>query len=308
MTSPITLRFATQTQYDLGRITRDLADLQTQLATGKKSLELSGYGEEASQIISFSTAKAGIESRRAAISEVVARFDQQTAALHKAAQSSFDLATAIRTAISANDGRGMETELELAFSSISNALNETYNGQPFFGGERYGAGPIKTRTLDQLAVAAIPADVFDEATRQQLFDMGVGAPIPLAEKASEFSQGAFEAMKRLKLLIDANGGTLPQGLSGAMQAELDTLARQLETAGIDMSNAEGRAGQLQQSLERESVRLEERNNMLKKALGGVADADMAQVAIQLNSLTLQYQALGKSYSQLSSLSLLNFLD
>ncbi|MDX2237926.1 MAG: flagellin [Hyphomonadaceae bacterium] len=307
MTSPLTFRFSTQTQLDIGRVTRELADLQTQVSTGKKSLELVGYGEDAGRLISSISMQSTFQAQQDAIAELNARFDQQTAILNKAAQANYDLATAVRTAMSANDGRGLETELEIAFASMTTALNESFNGQPFFGGERYGQGPIMVRSTAELSVAAIPADVFDEAARHQTFDLGFAAPIRLADKASEISQDAFQAMRSLKLMMDAAGGRLPEGLSGAQLAELEVIARQLESAGSTLSKAEGRVGQLQRSLDLDAERIKTRSNFLAKSIGEQADADLSVVAVRLSALTTQYQAMAQSFSQISQLSLLNYL-
>jgi len=111
----------------------------------------------------------------------------------------------------------------------------------------------------------------------------------------------------LKLMMDAAGGRLPEGLSGAQLAELEVIARQLESAGSTLSKAEGRVGQLQRSLDLDAERIKTRSNFLAKSIGEQADADLSVVAVRLSALTTQYQAMAQSFSQISQLSLLNYL-
>ena len=86
--------------------------------------------------------------------------------------------------LAGNDGRGIATDLELNFNSIVAALNRTWNGQPLFAGERQSGLPVQIDTLQQLVDAAGPSEIFDEASRQQTVDLGTGAPIALAKRAS----------------------------------------------------------------------------------------------------------------------------
>ena len=88
---------------------------------------------------------------------------------------------------------------------------------------------------------------------------------------------------------------------------LQTFAGQLEDEANTFTNYEGRAGQLQNRFEGERVRLQDRSNLLQKEIGDQADADVADVTVQLNTLLTQYQAAAKTFSDLSKLSLLDYL-
>lgn len=307
MTAPLTLRFSTQAQMDVRRITQDLSDLQRQIASGDKSNDLRGFGGAASRLISSQSLKAAADARASTVNQLEARFGVQAASLNAISGSADELAKAIRDAISANDGRGIGTDLNLAFSSIVSALNETWNGQPMFAGERLNGAPVIVNTLAELQLASGPDEIFNEAERHQVIDLGAGAPIPLAAKASELATPLFNTLRQLKDLVDAAGGELPAPLT---QAQIDTLqgfAAQLEDEARTFTNAEGRAGQLQKRFAGERVRLQDRSNLLLKEIGELADADVAQVTIQLNSLLTQYQAAAKTFSDLSQLSLLDYL-
>lgn len=307
MSGALTFRFTSQTQLDVRRITNQLADLQRQVASGAVASDLLGFGGGSSRLLSAQSMKATSDARGSVISQLQARFGVQAAALGQVSNSAQMLAQSIREAISANDGRGIVTELDLSFSSAVSALNESWNGQPLFAGERQGNGPIKVTTLDALVNATGPEAIFDEAARHQTVDVGIGAPIVVSAKASEMSQGLFDTFADLKRLLNASGGTLGQPISADDTTELTALAERLDAEAAKFTNEEGRAGQVQSRLETEQVRLSERSNLLKKEIGDQADADVGEVSIKLSALMVQYEATAKTFSELSKLTLLDYL-
>jgi flagellar hook-associated protein 3 FlgL len=307
VSGPLTLRFTTQAQLDIRRITRELSELQAKVASGQQAKDLQGFGGASSRLLNAQGLRAAADSRASVINQLQARFGVQGAALGQVAEAAGLLAQSIREAISANDGRGVGIELELSFASIVSALNESWNGQPLFAGERQGQGPVKIATLAQLQAATGPDDIFDEAARHQVLDLGVGEPIVLSAKASELSQGVFDTLRDLKALIDAAGGELGQPISGPDREALQQLASRLDAEAAKFTNEEGRAGQLQKRFDTERVRLQERSNLLLKEIGDQADVDIAMVSIQLSALLVQYQAAAKTFADLSQLSLLKYL-
>ena len=303
----LTLRFNTQAQLDVKRMTSELSDLQRQVASGNNANDLRGLGEAASRLLNTESLRASASSRSAAVSQLGARFGVQAAALSQGADSSNKLAEAIRNAISTDDGRGLSTELDLSFASAVSALNETWNGQPMFAGERVGEFPIKIDSIAQLMAASGPDDIYNEAERHQTIDIGSAAPIALADKASEISQGMFDTFKMLKSLLDSAGGELGAPMTTDQREQLIAIAKQLDVAATTFNTSEGRAGQLQARFAAEEGRLQDRSNLLLKEIGQVADADLALISIQISSLLVQYEASAKTYGELSKLSLLQYL-
>ncbi len=307
MSGALSLRFSTQAQVDVRRITRELSDLQAQIASGAKARDLQGFGGASSRLLNAQSMVAASDSRGSVLSQLQARFGVQGAALGQVAESTRMLSQSILDALSANDGRGVGTELELSFASIVSALNQTWNGQPLFAGERQNTQPIKFHTLDELQTLTLPEDMFDESVRHQTIELSAGEPAVVAAKASELSQGLFNTLRAIANLVDANGGVIGQPISAEDRAALQSLSGQLETEAAKFTTEEGRSGQLATRFEQERVRLQERSNLLVKEIGDQADADIAEITIQLNSLLVQYEAAAKTFSDLSNLSLLNYL-
>jgi flagellin-like hook-associated protein FlgL len=307
MSTPLTLRFFTQAQQDVRRITSELGELQRQVASGAAAKDLQGFGGASSRLLNAQSMMAASNARVSVINQLQARFGVQAAALGQVANASDLLAQSIRDAISSNDGRGIGIELDLSFTAIVSALNESWNGRPLFAGERQGGGPVKINTLAQLQAAAGPSDIFDEAARHEVLDMGTGSPVVLAAKASELSQGLFDTLSNLKDMLDAAGGALGQPLSDGDVAMLQEFVSQLDDHAVHFTTEEGRSGQLQKRFSAERARLQDRSSLLLKEIGNQADADIAEVSIKLNTLLVQYEAAAKTFSELSQLTLLKYL-
>jgi flagellar hook-associated protein 3 FlgL len=307
MSGALTLRFSTQAQMDIRRMTRELSDLQRQVASGVRANDLQGLGDGAGRLLNAQGLRANADARGSALGQLEARFGVQASALSQVATSTNNLSQSLREAVSSNDGRGVGVELTIAFSGIVSGLNETWNGQPLFAGERTSGQPIRINSLDELVTAVTPEQLYDEAARPQTMDIGSGPPIALASKASEMAQPLFDTLRQLKILVDGAGGELPAPLTGAQRDALQQLAAQLDSAATNFTNAEGRAGQLEHRFTGERTRLQARSNLLLKEIGEQADADLAMVSVQISSLLVQYEASAKTFSDLSKLTLLDYL-
>ncbi len=307
MDGALTLRFSTQAAMDIQRMTRELSDLQRQVASGSVSNDLRGYGDGAARLLNTESLRATSDAKAQAVGALQARFGVQASALNQVSSATALLAKTIRDALSANDGRSIDVELNLAFSSSISGLNEQWNGQPLFAGERIGNPPVKINTLDELVSASGPQDIYDEAARPQTVDLGAGTPIPIADKASDLSSNLFDTFKQLKIMINAAGGQLPAPLTEAQRDQLGQIAAALDGEASTFTAAEGRAGQLQTRFTQERTRMTDRSDLLLKEVGDQADADLAQVSVRINSLLAQYQAAAKTFTDLSKLTLLNYL-
>lgn len=307
MTSALTLRFSTQMQLDMERITRELSDLQAQISSGHKAKDLLGYGPESSRLVSTQGLLHVTEARASAVNQLTARFSVQANALSHVAEAGSELSLAIRNALSADDGRTLDIDLNLAFATIVGAMNETWNGQPLFAGERMSGAPIRVSTLEQLAAATSPDELFDEAERHQIIDLGSGTPIRLADKASEIVTPLFNLMQSFKAMLDSAGGRLGEDFTPAQKSQLENMASELDAAVAQVTSAEARTGQLQARIESEYQRLKARSNLLNKEIGEQTAADIPLISIQLSTLQAQYEATAKVFSDLSRLSLLDYL-
>jgi flagellar hook-associated protein 3 FlgL len=183
----------------------------------------------------------------------------------------------------------------------------SFEGEALFGGERTDGQPVTVSTLAQLAAAPSTASIFDESARPKTIDLGDG-PFAVGEKASDVSTGLFDAMRSIKQLIDAAGGTLPNPMTAAQKTALNGFAQNLLDARQTLLVAQGRNGEVSKSVDAKQTNLSAQSNALEKLVGDTANADLAQVASQISSTQVQYQAIAQTFSSLSKLSLLDFLS
>ncbi|MET0182162.1 MAG: flagellin [Caulobacterales bacterium] len=302
-----TLRFNTQAQLDVGRIMRELTDLQRQVASAVKSNELAGYGVGASRLLNTQSLVGVTDARANAASQLQSRFGVQASALGQASSSAFNLSQAISDAIAGDNVNALGTELTINFAAAVSALNETWNGQPLFAGERLTGSPVKIGSLAELVAATGPDDIFDEAERAQTIDLGPGARLTLADKASDLSYDLFNTMRDFKLIIDGWGSSPPTSLSQAQKDELQAIGKRLDASRVTLTAAEGSTGQLETRIVAERTRLQSRSTLLQKEVGELSDADPAQLSIQISTLLSQYQATAKTFADIANLSLLDYL-
>jgi flagellar hook-associated protein 3 FlgL len=304
--SPTNLRFASQAGLDMQRIMSQLVNLQGQVATQEVATDLAGYGGASGTLINAQSLRASADAKNSALSNLQARFGVQASALDQVSKSAQTLAQSVRSALSSNDGRQLNTELSLAFSSAVSGLNQTWNGQPLFAGERVGNLPVKIGSLDQLVNTAGPQDIFDEAERPQVIDLN-GSQVKLADKASDLAQPLMDTFKAMQVMLNSTGGQLPAPMTEDQRNLLLSFAQQLDDEAQTFTVAEGRAGQLQNRFSDEQTRLQQRSDLLSKAIGDQSEPDVGQLSIQINQLMAQYQASAKTFTDISKLSLLNYL-
>jgi flagellar hook-associated protein 3 FlgL len=301
-----TLYFNNTSRADLSRLQSELVDLQRQVGSQHIADDLQGYGASSAQILSARGLIAQTDANTQTAKELDARFTATDTALAQAHDASESLRLAILTAIGQDNGTFVSNTLQSSFDSARTALNQSYNGEALFGGERADATPVNVSTLTQLGASASVGAIFDEAARQKTVDLGDGA-FAVGDKVSSVGTDLFDAMRSLKQLVDAAGGALPQPLTAAQKTALQAIATQLSTASSTITNAQGVNGQLQNTVAATATRLTARSDMLNKTVSDVADANLADVATRISAVQVQYQAVAQTYSKLSHLSLLDFL-
>lgn len=296
---------ATLARYDLQRLSGDLFDLQRQTASGYKAADLKGYGNESGRIISARTAIAQSSARVDAANRLLTRFDIQETAFNKLSSAAKDLKQNIFTALSTNDGSFLASQLQSAFEMSTDALNQSYEGAPLFAGERRDVQPVNARTLDEAAANLSVGTLFNEGVRDQTADVGIGATITVAPRASTIGAGLYGVFSDLNAITRNNGLGTP--LTTTQRDQLTQIAGRLDTALTAVLTAQGRSGNAQAQLEKGIERLETRSNLLSKHLGSMADANLAEVSMRLSAVQTQYEATARVFSQIKDLSLVNFL-
>lgn len=298
--------FNLQSSFDLRRVQAELADLQRQVGSEHKADDLKGYGVDSTRILSAKAIIERTDARQVAANTLSGRLGAVDGALEGVSDATESLRQAVLTALGQDDGRYLTTSLQAAFDQARTALNTDFEGESLFGGERISATPVNVTSLAALAAAPSTASIFDEAARGKTLDLGDGA-FTIGDKASTVGTGTLDAMRTLKQLIDAGGGSLPSPLTAPQRTALQNIATSLNAARQNVLVAQGRNGELQNIVEAKSTALGAQSDALTKLMGDAANADLAEVATKLSASQVQYQAIAQTFSTLSGLSLLDYL-
>lgn len=308
LTNVSNLFWVDQSRSDFARIQQELVVAQRQTSSGKRVEELKDAGGAASLIVSARQQMAAGEARVSGLTEIASRLAVQDLALGRAAAAVSGLSEGILQAVSADDGRLVSQILEQSFSELTAALNAEWAGQSLFGGEQVSAGPVKIVSTEALASLATVDDGFEESERAQQFELDVGLRLSVAPRVSEIATTAFEAIREIKLLLQANGGALSNPITGVQRNALYSALDSIKKGHAEIVSAQAANGDLQKRVDDQIERLGKRTDAMRKAVGDQVDADLAQVAMRLSQLQTQFQASAQAFTVLREMTLLNFLS
>lgn len=307
MTTTVSTFFAFErSRLDIVRIQAEFVELQRQTASGLVADDLAGFGTNAGALLNARTLVADASARAEAARLIEPRLATQDSAFSQLDGAVLGAFQAVETALAADDARALRSELETAFGQAVQALNQSFGGVFLFGGERTDRSPLTISTLDELLGLPDAASAFNNSARAQTFDLGGGASAELAPTASALAEPFFTALRDLATFLDAQS-ELEAPLSPAQQDTLINALAPLRNARDTVLQAQGDNGLLQNRVEDFALFQEQRRDLFTSALGGIADVDLAEVAARLSATTSQFQAAAEVFSQVSNLSLLDFL-
>jgi flagellin-like hook-associated protein FlgL len=141
----------------------------------------------------------------------------------------------------------------------------------------------------------------------KIIDLGDGVVVEAAPQAAELGATLFEGLRALKEVIGAGNRPPSSPLREDQIRALSSAAAILNKAGDGLSLAQGRNGATWKQVETEGTRLENRLNLITNLKSERVDANLAELAMRLSEMQVQYQAAAQTFSQLRDMSLLNYL-
>jgi len=278
-----------------------LSATQVQLATGKKVNDYAGLGTAAVRNISSHSLLARHEAYAAASTVAGTTLSFNDAHMGAIESGASALKKEILTAIGTGKGTGLKESINAAFAQFRASLNTAEGGGALFGGSQTDGPPFLVNTvadtLNTPVTAAFANDSIKTSAR-----LGDGVDVEFGVTASEIGSGLYTAFQTL-----ASAGTIGDIPTQAQLDKLGQAAGEID-AGLSMLrgvNAEN--GRKQAQVEALGVRATDRATLLQGLISNDEDADLGQVAIDLAQQKTVLQASYSVFSQLSGLSLVNFL-
>lgn len=278
-----------------------LAITQQRLATGKKAANFADLGTETVRNLSAHSLLARQDAQSTVSKRVGTTLSLYQGHLEGIETATMDLRQQIMTAVGTGDAAGLQEAIETAFAQFRTSLNSDEGGTPLFGGAQTGQSPFLPATLQDTATID-GATAFRDDSVRAVARVADGVDITYGITASAVGKDLYEAFRTL-----AQAGTISEKPDATQTAALKTALDQLDTGLGSLRSVNAENGRKQAQVDTLTVRGEQRSLLLKGVIESNEDADLGQVAIDLAAQKAMLEASYSVFSQLSSLSLVNYI-
>ncbi|GGO96927.1 flagellar hook-associated protein 3 FlgL [Stakelama pacifica] len=277
-----------------------LADTQAQLSTGKKAPDIASLGTEAVRTLSAHSMLARQEAQGDTAKRLGTTLSLYDANISTIEDEGMSLSKRILTAIGSGDAAGLNEAIDSAFSLMRSALNGQEGGVPLFGGGS-SQPPFKPEKIADL-IGIDPADAFTNGTARASARVGDRLDVQYGVLANEVGTDMVKAFQSLAAI-----GPFDQKLTDAQSAALKSAQAELETGITTVRKYNADNGRRQAQAETLVTRADERSLVLNDVIARNEDADLGQVAMDLAQQQTMLRASYSVFSQLNSMSLVDYL-
>ncbi|HVJ02231.1 MAG TPA: flagellin [Sphingomonas sp.] len=278
-----------------------LAITQQRLSTGKKAANFADLGTETVRNLSAHSLLARQDAQSTVSKRVGTTLSLYQGHLEGIETATMDLRQQIMTAVGTGDAAGLQEAIETAFAQFRTSLNSDEGGTPLFGGAQTGQKPFLPATLQDTATIDGATAFRDDGVRATA-RVADGVDVTYGVTASAVGKDLYEAFRTL-----GQAGTISEKPDASQIAVLKTALDQLDTGLGSLRSVNAENGRKQAQVETLTVRGEQRSLLLKGVIESNEDADLGQVAVDLATQKAMLEASYSVFSQLSSLSLVNYI-
>ena len=300
-----------------------LADLQIQASSGQRAQTYSGIAADAHQLISLQVA----QDQTAQYVKTNQSIDSRLTSMESSVSDIFKAATDFRTLLlnaENNNNAGdlsIDTEAANFRQQVANLLNVQVDGRYLFAGTRTDMKPVDLNgwtvppTLTPPLTLPLPtytAEYYKGDSQVMSAQIDTSLTISYGVTADN---PAFEYLMRAAYYIQSAGPTPSQDemetalslINTALGTESGNATRGTLPLTQDIADIQARIGTSRSSIDEANARHSDFTLYLKQNIADIQTVDVADTLTQVSSYTTQLQASYMTLSQLSQLSLLNFL-
>ena len=278
-----------------------LAITQQRLSTGKKAADFADLGTETVRNLSAHSLLARQDAQSTVAKRVGTTLSIYQGHLEGIEKAVGDLKTDILNAIGTGDAAGLQEAIETAFSQYRTSLNANEGGAPLFSGSQTDTAPFTPDTLADVATTNVTDAFKDDGVRSSA-RVADGVDVTYGITASAVGKDLYTAFKTL-----AQAGTIGAKPTAAQLDALKQAVGQLGTGIDSLRTVNADNGRKQNQVETLTTRGEQRGLLLEGVIETNEDADLGQVALDLAQQKTMLQASYSVFSQLSDLSLVNYI-
>jgi flagellar hook-associated protein 3 FlgL len=300
-----------------------LADLQIQASSGQKAQTYSGIAADAHQLISLQVA----QDQTAQYVKTNQSIDSRLTTMESSVSDIFKAATNFRTLLlnaENNNNAGdlsIDTEAANFRQQVANLLNVQVDGRYLFAGSRTDVKPVDLNgwatppNLTPPLTLPLPTYTADYYKGDsQVMSATIDTSLTLNYGVTA-DNPAFEYLLRAANYIQSAGPTPSQDemdtalslINTALGTESGNAARGTLPLTQDIADIQALIGTSRSSIDQANSRHSDFQIYLTQNIANVQTVDVAQTLTQVSGYTTQLQASYMTLSQISQLSLLNYL-
>ena len=280
---------------------------QTQINTGKKSNQYSGFSREANTLLGAKSLLSRTESYKSSTSQVLRQLDTNDQHLSNMETVVDDLRQTMIDTIGQGEAYTFREALDVTFQNLVGALNSNIGGVYMFSGSRSDVKPVDAIGLTDLINAPTANSLFQNDQKRPAARIDEGTTVEYGLLADEIASDIFAVMKTIAEYDDGVNGPIEGELTSAQKSFLQAELLNLDTAIEGLRNVIAENGTRNANPEDKVAQHQSNANFLEIFISDIEDVDLTEAVTRLQN---DQVALEVSYSivgELGKLSLLNYL-
>lgn len=283
------------------------ARTQEQIASGKKITTFADLPGDTGVLMSAKRTEANLTQYTRTANEVLNRLGLQDIQMREMEQVSADLRQLFTQAVAAGSALNFTEELDGLFQRFVSLLNSSVDGKYVYSGTRTNVPPVNIVDLTDLSGLASVSDAFDNNTLKQSINIDDDEKVQFGFLASDMASDIFQTLKDLMANpLGPFDGALTPDQSNFLKNEIGRAGGLIDSA-MAMTSITAANGRVARQVENAVVRHEESQVFIKTFIGHIEDVDLADAVSRLTMNQLQSQATARVVSQLTKLSLLDYI-
>ncbi|HEY2068694.1 MAG: flagellin [Rhizomicrobium sp.] len=300
---------STQAQYMLQQIMQSESNLnktQAQVASGESASTYEGIGDQTAALQSAQSAAARTSGYQAATQSALNQVNLQDTQLTQLSNLANQLRQDVTEAAGQGDASGLMDQVGSLYSEVVGILNtQDSNGNYIYGGGNDSTPPVSATSLAQLGALGSSSEAFANGTTTTSVRTSDNTSVSVGMTASDIGSSLLSTIKSI---VDSdNSSSFGATLSSAQSTFLTGAIQSATSAASDVNNVSAQNGENYTQLNDALTNQKSLSTMYAGFVSNIADVNMGQAVANLNQDQTALQAAMEVTSQLSQISLLNYL-
>lgn len=294
---------------DIFNLQKNIANATRQISSESKSGDYKGLAFDVQALAAAKSIKASSEQFLVAHRDLSRLTDVQGLALNGLSDIAKKLKLEMITASQPGGGVGFRSAIDALYDDAVNLLNIKDNGRFVFGGTRTDTAPVTTLTPASLEALGAnnhaQAFVNNSISAKALVDDGL--TITYGVLADSLATNLFDVFQDLMIAATASAGGFAAPLTDTERQFVIGKFSAADTAFDTVNLKDAQHGVAARLIEETGLRHENEITLVDKFIADIENINVAEAVSKLNSDQVALEASFKVFSNLNSLSLLNFI-